>query len=260
MLALGAVHQHLVREGTRLQTSLVVESGEPREIHHLAALIGYGAARRQPLPDARLARRPARPRRARRPTSPPRRPRERLLTAMRKGLLKVMSKMGIATISAPTAAPRSSRPSASTATWSTATSAAPPRRSAASASPSSPPRRSSATPAPIPSAHGRSLPEHVEDSLAPRRPRRACCRRAASTPGAATASATPGTRQTIAALQLAVGKNGDGRRARPRALRGVRAPRRRRERRAGDAPRPARAARRRRPDPARRGRAGRPRS
>ena len=44
MLALGAVHQHLVAEGTRLQTSLVVETGEAREIHHLAALIGYGAA------------------------------------------------------------------------------------------------------------------------------------------------------------------------------------------------------------------------
>src|SRR5256886_1268612 len=44
LLAVSAVHHHLVREGTRLQTGLVVESGEPREVHHFATLIGYGAA------------------------------------------------------------------------------------------------------------------------------------------------------------------------------------------------------------------------
>ena len=97
MLALGAVHQHLVAEGTRLQTSLVVETGEAREIHHIAALIGYGAAAVNPyllfesltdlhgraeLPDD-LSHEEAT---------------ERLLPAIRKGLLKVMSKMGIATI------------------------------------------------------------------------------------------------------------------------------------------------------------------
>ena len=38
-----AVHHHLVREGTRLQAGLVLESGEPREVHHFATLIGYGA-------------------------------------------------------------------------------------------------------------------------------------------------------------------------------------------------------------------------
>ena len=44
LLAVAAVHHHLVREGTRLQAGLVVESGEPREVHHFAPLIGYGAA------------------------------------------------------------------------------------------------------------------------------------------------------------------------------------------------------------------------
>ena len=39
-----AVHHHLVREGTRLRAGLVVESGEPREVHHIATLIGYGAS------------------------------------------------------------------------------------------------------------------------------------------------------------------------------------------------------------------------
>ena len=44
LLAVGAVHHHLVREGTRLQIGLVVETGEAREIHHLATLIGFGAS------------------------------------------------------------------------------------------------------------------------------------------------------------------------------------------------------------------------
>jgi glutamate synthase (NADPH) large chain len=44
LLAVAGVHHHLVREGTRLQTGLVVESGEPREPHHIACLLGYGAS------------------------------------------------------------------------------------------------------------------------------------------------------------------------------------------------------------------------
>ncbi len=43
LLATAAVHHHLIRAGTRNQVGLVVESGEPREVHHLATLIGYGA-------------------------------------------------------------------------------------------------------------------------------------------------------------------------------------------------------------------------
>jgi glutamate synthase (NADPH/NADH) large chain/glutamate synthase (ferredoxin) len=44
LLAVAAVHHHLVREGTRLRAGIVLESGEPREVHHFATLIGYGAS------------------------------------------------------------------------------------------------------------------------------------------------------------------------------------------------------------------------
>ena len=44
LLAVGAIHHHLVRAGTRLQAGLVVESGEPRSVQSVAVLIGYGAA------------------------------------------------------------------------------------------------------------------------------------------------------------------------------------------------------------------------
>jgi glutamate synthase (NADPH/NADH) large chain len=44
LLALGAVHHHLIREGLRSQTSLIVEAGDIRETHHFAVLIGFGAS------------------------------------------------------------------------------------------------------------------------------------------------------------------------------------------------------------------------
>jgi glutamate synthase (NADPH/NADH) large chain len=44
LLALAAVHNLLVREGTRTQVALIIESGEPREVMHFAVLIGYGAS------------------------------------------------------------------------------------------------------------------------------------------------------------------------------------------------------------------------
>ncbi len=44
LLALTAVHNHLVREGTRTQVALIIESGEPREVQHFCLLIGYGAS------------------------------------------------------------------------------------------------------------------------------------------------------------------------------------------------------------------------
>lgn len=43
LLAVSAVHHHLIREGTRTQVGFVLESGEPREVHHFALLLGYGA-------------------------------------------------------------------------------------------------------------------------------------------------------------------------------------------------------------------------
>lgn len=44
LLAVSALHHHLIREGTRTKISLILESGEPREVHHFALLIGFGAS------------------------------------------------------------------------------------------------------------------------------------------------------------------------------------------------------------------------
>src|SRR4029079_6694005 len=44
LLAVAGVHHHLIRQGTRTQVGLIIESGEPREVHHFALLLGYGAA------------------------------------------------------------------------------------------------------------------------------------------------------------------------------------------------------------------------
>ena len=43
LLATAGVHHHLVREGTRTRCALVIESGDAREVHHCALLLGYGA-------------------------------------------------------------------------------------------------------------------------------------------------------------------------------------------------------------------------
>ena len=43
LLATSAVHHHLIRQGLRTQTGLVIETGEAREVHHFCALAGYGA-------------------------------------------------------------------------------------------------------------------------------------------------------------------------------------------------------------------------
>ncbi|MCK9907122.1 hypothetical protein MXD63_44905, partial [Frankia sp. Cpl3] len=43
LLAISGLHHHLVRTGTRTKASLILESGEPRDVHQFAMLIGYGA-------------------------------------------------------------------------------------------------------------------------------------------------------------------------------------------------------------------------
>src|SRR5439155_12219221 len=48
LLAVSAVHHHLILQGTRTKVGLVLESGEPREVHHFALLLGYGAAAMNP--------------------------------------------------------------------------------------------------------------------------------------------------------------------------------------------------------------------
>jgi len=95
LLAVSSIHHYLIREGTRTQVGFVVESGEPREIHHFALLLGYGAAAINPYLvfdilrdltaqghlgvdiDHTIS---------------------NYLKAINKGIVKVISKMGISTI------------------------------------------------------------------------------------------------------------------------------------------------------------------
>ena len=97
LLAVGAVHHHLVRRGTRLRTGLVIESGEPRNIHHMATLIAYGAAAINPYVMFEsldeLADRALLPGELDREEGE-----KRIVKAIGKGLLKTLSKMGISTI------------------------------------------------------------------------------------------------------------------------------------------------------------------
>ena len=96
LLAVAGLHHHLIRQGTRTRVSLVLESGEPREVHHFATLIGYGAAAINPylafgslddmiaegmLPDLKYEQ-----------------AEYRYTKAVLKGVVKVISKMGISTI------------------------------------------------------------------------------------------------------------------------------------------------------------------
>ncbi|HLY48980.1 MAG TPA: glutamate synthase large subunit, partial [Solirubrobacteraceae bacterium] len=97
LLAVAAVHHHLVRRGTRLRTGLVIESGEPRNIHHMATLIGYGAAAINPYvmfeSIDELADRSLLPEDLTREEAE-----KRIVKAIGKGLMKTISKMGISTI------------------------------------------------------------------------------------------------------------------------------------------------------------------
>ena len=83
LLALAAVHNHLVREETRTQVALIIESGEPREVMHFALLIGYGASAINPYLALETVGQEAKP---------------AYIKAINKGLLKTFSKMGISTL------------------------------------------------------------------------------------------------------------------------------------------------------------------
>ena len=105
LLAVAAVHHHLVLQGTRLRAGIIVESGEPREVHHFATLIGFGASAVNPylmletldelVFEGRIAR-----------TGPDGEnvpigaedAAQNVVKAIGKGLLKTISKMGISTI------------------------------------------------------------------------------------------------------------------------------------------------------------------
>jgi len=96
LLLTSAVHHHLVRTGLRARCGLVVESGEAREVHHVAALLGFGAQAVNPYlalwsvmemaNEGSIAERD------------PEAAEAHLLSALSKGVVKVMSKLGISTV------------------------------------------------------------------------------------------------------------------------------------------------------------------
>jgi glutamate synthase (NADPH/NADH) large chain len=94
LLACAAVHHHLIRQGLRTSVGLVVESGEPREVHHFACLAGYGAEAINPYLafETLIAMKDDLPQKL-----DEKEILKRYIKSVDKGLLKVMSKMGIST-------------------------------------------------------------------------------------------------------------------------------------------------------------------
>jgi glutamate synthase (ferredoxin) len=97
LLAVAGLHNHLVRTRKRSFVTLIVETGSAREVHHFATLLGYGASAVNPylsldalgeLEKLGLVE----------PGTDPAKLRERYLAAVEKGVVKVMSKMGISTV------------------------------------------------------------------------------------------------------------------------------------------------------------------
>ena len=95
LLACSGVHHHLIRTGLRQRCGLVIESGEPREVHHFATLFGFGASAVNPylafetlhaMTDEKMIDLDY-------PTA-----KKNYIKAINKGVLKVMSKMGISTL------------------------------------------------------------------------------------------------------------------------------------------------------------------
>jgi len=94
LLAVGGVHHHLVRNGLRNHVGLVVESGDPRTVHHIATLVGYGAGAVNPyLAYQTIEDLVAGPDGAELSTAI-----DAYVNALEDGLLKTMSKMGISTV------------------------------------------------------------------------------------------------------------------------------------------------------------------
>jgi glutamate synthase (ferredoxin) len=96
LLATAGVHHHLIRLGKRVKVGLVIETGEPREVHHMALLLGYGAGAINPylafetlddlISQGML------------PALDHKSAMKNYIKALNKGVLKVISKMGISTI------------------------------------------------------------------------------------------------------------------------------------------------------------------
>jgi glutamate synthase (NADPH) large chain len=102
LLLTSAIHHHLVREKTRTQVGLVVEAGDVREVHHVALLIGYGAAGVNPYLAIETVEDLARS--GVYVDIEPETALKNVIKALGKGVLKVMSKMGISTVASYTGA------------------------------------------------------------------------------------------------------------------------------------------------------------
>ena len=96
LLAVAGVHHHLIRQGTRARVSIVLESGEPREVHHFAVLLGYGVGCVNPyLAFESLADLIGK---GHLPQMADEKAVQNFIKAVNKGLIKTMSKMGISTV------------------------------------------------------------------------------------------------------------------------------------------------------------------
>ena len=96
LLTVSAVHHHLIRNGTRTKAGLVMESGDAREVHHFALLIGYGAGAVNPY--LALATVNDLAKNGQINCTNPEYAQKNFIKANEKGVLKVMSKMGISTV------------------------------------------------------------------------------------------------------------------------------------------------------------------
>ncbi|MGA1292698.1 MAG: glutamate synthase large subunit [Candidatus Nanopelagicales bacterium] len=96
LLLLSAVHHHLVRTKQRMQVGLIVEAGDVREVHHVALLIGFGAAAVNPYLAMETVEDMVRQNKLAGIT--PEKAVRNLVKALGKGVLKVMSKMGVSTV------------------------------------------------------------------------------------------------------------------------------------------------------------------
>ena len=102
LLLTGAVHHHLVREKTRTRVGLIVEAGDAREVHHIALLLGYGAAAVNPYLAMATVEDLARCGDI--PGVTPEQAARNLVKALGKGVRKTMSKIGVSTVASYTGA------------------------------------------------------------------------------------------------------------------------------------------------------------
>jgi glutamate synthase (NADPH/NADH) large chain len=102
LLLTGTVHHHLIKQKSRTRAGLVVEAGDVRECHHVALLVGYGAAAVNPYLAIESVRDLVR--RGVIENVSEKKAEANLLKALGKGLLKIMSKMGVSTVASYTGA------------------------------------------------------------------------------------------------------------------------------------------------------------